>query len=962
VDRPALDASGLAADGGGTAARASRRGVPVGLFARDHPTGIRHQGRRSQAAAPLKTSLARPKDARALRTAVALATTRLAAQDASMHAEFARTREILKKVASKDKDKLQENFERTYRAKMGKLRDGLAGIASEPDDRRATKLAASLGGWLTAQDPKPKSQPLGTELPHRVVDYKAGPPVLGTSIAPAYAPNTPGAEPSPLPKTPTPEDTTQTIEVRFTPEIRSLAASLGNEPVKMYEYVRNTIDFEPYYGSRKGAAETLAEGSGNDMDTASLLIALYRVSGIPARYVQGVVDVPIDKAMNWVGVETPEAAAKLFSAGGVPSALITSGGKPKWLRIEHCWAEVFVPYEDYRGAGASTGRQWWVPQDPSLKGYLNRASMTAVRFVSATDRSLLGTALDAAMTTDTDSIVRFDIESVAGVLGAVASRTAEAMAADQTSQDMTSAIGCRRIDQVRLAVCASALPFPSTTITGEFAAVPDALQSRVLVSVLGASGQSGILDFDDAAASIGSRRLVLRFEPASPADAEILRASTSIEQLPAYLVAMRPVLQVDGAVVSRGSSAQQLGEREFLRIRGTGAARTLEGDTAITVGGCYAVAINMGRIAWKPLSSSLDAFRSQIASLQVASQRPGVSEVDVDALLGGFFHVAGLWYFSVLDAYDSNLARARNIAWYRLPSLAVAGTEFDPTTLFEVPVAVRLLGAFMDVTSDTSIATSAENDHAALTAFVVESGVASSLVEGLAFPVLTGGEAPGVCTVSAINEAFRQGIEVVQLQPSNAERVLPRLQIDAAAVDEMRSELASGRVVVTPVKNITFKGWTGCAYAVIDPHSGAGGYMISGGLHGTAFALSAVGGLLASALLLAVPNATLSGILGVVNVAAWVALAMAATSWLNTTSLSEERKTYWRSRYAMSCGAMGFLSFYCSTAGYYAAANGDMETAGACVVFPPLLQSVFLGLMLSEWPHQIEMEMGRVPE
>jgi hypothetical protein len=301
----------------------------------------------------LKTSLAKPKDARALRTAVALATTRLAAQDASMHAEFAKTREILRKVASKEKDKLQADFERTYDAKMGRLRNGLAGIAAEPDDRRAMALAASLGGWLTAQDPKPKSQPLGTELPHRVVDYKAGPPVLGTSIAPAYAPNTPGAEPSPLPKTPTPEDTTQTIEVQFTPEIRSLAASLGNDPVKMYEYVRNTIDFEPYYGSRKGAAETLAEGSGNDMDTASLLIALYRVSGIPARYVQGVVDVPIDKAMNWVGVEKAEAAAKLFSAAGVPSSLITSGGKPKWLRIEHCWVEVYVPYEDYRGVGAA---------------------------------------------------------------------------------------------------------------------------------------------------------------------------------------------------------------------------------------------------------------------------------------------------------------------------------------------------------------------------------------------------------------------------------------------------------------------------------------------------------------------------------------------------------------------------------------------------------------------------------
>ena len=39
----------------------------------------------------------------------------------------------------------------------------------------------------------------------------------------------------------------------------------------------------------------------NDFDTASLLIALLRTSGISARYVYGTVEIPIDKVMNWVG-------------------------------------------------------------------------------------------------------------------------------------------------------------------------------------------------------------------------------------------------------------------------------------------------------------------------------------------------------------------------------------------------------------------------------------------------------------------------------------------------------------------------------------------------------------------------------------------------------------------------------------------------------------------------------------
>ena len=53
--------------------------------------------------------------------------------------------------------------------------------------------------------------------------------------------------------------------------------------------MRNEIDIEFYYGAVKGAAETLRQRRGNDIDQASLLIALMRASGVPARYVRGVV-------------------------------------------------------------------------------------------------------------------------------------------------------------------------------------------------------------------------------------------------------------------------------------------------------------------------------------------------------------------------------------------------------------------------------------------------------------------------------------------------------------------------------------------------------------------------------------------------------------------------------------------------------------------------------------------------
>ncbi|WP_243688176.1 transglutaminase domain-containing protein [Geotalea toluenoxydans] len=82
----------------------------------------------------------------------------------------------------------------------------------------------------------------------------------------------------------TPDDLAETIEVQLTPEIRAKALELGNNPVKIYEWVRNNFKFEAYYGSLKGTQQTFLEKSGNDYDQASLLIALLRAANIPAKY------------------------------------------------------------------------------------------------------------------------------------------------------------------------------------------------------------------------------------------------------------------------------------------------------------------------------------------------------------------------------------------------------------------------------------------------------------------------------------------------------------------------------------------------------------------------------------------------------------------------------------------------------------------------------------------------------
>jgi len=80
-------------------------------------------------------------------------------------------------------------------------------------------------------------------------------------------------------------------------EVVALAEALGNgqaasgengssKAVRIFNWVRSNIEYEHYYGLRKGAALTQLEGSANDMDTCALLRDLLVAAGYPASNVQ----------------------------------------------------------------------------------------------------------------------------------------------------------------------------------------------------------------------------------------------------------------------------------------------------------------------------------------------------------------------------------------------------------------------------------------------------------------------------------------------------------------------------------------------------------------------------------------------------------------------------------------------------------------------------------------------------
>ena len=155
--------------------------------------------------------------------------------------------------------------------------------------------------------------------------------------------------------------------------IVSQAQILSNNPEEIFEFVRDQVEYESYNGSLRGARGTLWSMAGNSMDQSSLLVALLRSNGIPARYAHGTLP----------NSEAKELIASMFV---FPDNVI--GSVPEG-------AETADPVNDTNLLAEVTNHTWvefysgdeWVSLDPSFERANRGNSFTTVydRFAETPD-------------------------------------------------------------------------------------------------------------------------------------------------------------------------------------------------------------------------------------------------------------------------------------------------------------------------------------------------------------------------------------------------------------------------------------------------------------------------------------------------------------------------------------------------------------------------------------------------
>jgi transglutaminase-like putative cysteine protease len=615
---------------------------------------------------------------------------------------------------------------------------------------------------------------------------------------------------------PTAADLAETVDVQLTPEIRAKALELGNNPVRIYEWVRNNIEFVPTWGSIQGAQMTMLTKQGNAFDSASLLIALLRASGIHARYVMGTVELPIDKVMNWAGGFTdPNAALNFIASGGVPVTGIRSGGSVISARMEHVWVKAWIDMIPSLGAHHKEG-DTWVPLDPSFKKY---TYTDGVDFQAAVpfDGQGFANQLNATSTINEQegSVTNVNSALVQTTLSDYNTKLESYVSQNLPNATASDILGKKEIIRKDQPILPASLPYKVIVAGTETTEVPTVLRHQIDIRLIDSDSLGTVFSYSASQPQLAGKRVTISYEPATPADKAIIDsyAAQYASSIPAYLIQLKPVLRIENDIIATGPTVG-MGAAQSLTISISSPRDTNVVTHNLVAGDYTAIGLNPSKI-------SLDALQNRI------------DKNDYSEPIGEMLHQTALSYWAEVDAFNDVIAKTLKVRNLRHTSELTATAKVSVSSLFGVPTAATYKSRNIDVKLDNQSVLGKIIDTVKESAYMQQSGANSSFLEGAIFDQLFGKNiGDSISAVSALKRANDQGIPIYKINSSNITVLLPKLQV----ADEIKTEVANavnaGLTVQIPKTNVMQLGWSGVGYIISNPVDGTGAYRISGGLNG----------------------------------------------------------------------------------------------------------------------------------
>ncbi len=632
--------------------------------------------------------------------------------------------------------------------------------------------------------------------PEALAGYRAALPLsLANSSWTSLAELARSAIASQLPA-PVAADSAETVDAPFAPEVQAQADALENDPARMYTWVRNHVDFELYHGSAKGAVGALFERRANDFDQASLLIAMLRASGFPARYVYGTVEIPAGPLLELTGTTTASMAANVLLSTGTPASVVQYADGRQTLELEHVWVTAYLPYGDYRGAGRLRGEPIWVELDPSFKGHEIDEGVNLAGAVSF-DFSAWLASNDARLPVDSwrDALRGHVLSS--GLL----------------CPTIADAQYTRSIVPVAAGKLSDTLPYAVVARLDNYAEVPGAKRHSVTLTIPDAFYGADVTTTLPLARAYG-KKLALRWEGSTAAE------QTSIDTQGVFGVAsslrVRPSFWLDderlaaGGVWNRGEDFRL---DVALSYPGFGAQTATHQFNA---GAYHVVQVSPGRPSASLLARA-DALRGRL-------EAEGAPAWRIDE--AGLWRV-GLSYHQQVWQTAQDVYGVNRMGFFADPLEALVTRVATPTGSFGFTTGIKDGGWNLDAAKNTVTPYGRDGGEAGKEAAVRLWGWTTSALEHRVWEAYGG--ADGISAVRALQIAKASGQPIYTVRSAfEWQAVRSALTLSSFVKSQIQQYVAAGYEATFHRDPVVVNGWSGAGYVLFHPETLEGRYLIDG--------------------------------------------------------------------------------------------------------------------------------------
>jgi len=650
-----------------------------------------------------------------------------------------------------------------------------------------------------------------------------------------------------------PEYLEQSDEVNITQAIQDKAAELDYDAVQIYNFVRNNIEFVPTWGAVQSAELTLGAKRGNAMDISSLLIALLRASKIPARYVHGTLELPVEEVKNWFGGWDNAYNAMTFAySNGLPNAGITEAGTLSAVQMEHIWVEVATDYFPSRGA-KNLNADSWIPLDASYKQYEFEEGMDALSASGVDLNTTLQSFINSADVNESAGYVQGMDSSIMEDMLAQAQTNLEAnitTALTENNASLLEITGGKQIIEETSDTLPSTLCGKLITIGARYAKLPSSLQQKVSYYLEPLTQDAAIDEMLHGKkqitlpyARVNNQKVTLSYAPASQADQDALEALlpegnvTDVSQLPSNLpsyIHVKPQLKLNGKLILEGNE-MALGEKLNIdqAVYGVNVQSSVYKKHKSTAGDYLALGTVSQSIS-PTILKKLQNRMTEVKTILESNNQAQIATLDREDVMGNMHYATMLGYYAQLLGQTRMLQQTSKVHEVII-GFGTFGSEVGISSRFGLSTGIKAGGIGLDIPM-TKVVIADNNNKQAFLNYRQQAGMIASSLEHQTpeqmYNTDPANPVQGISTMKAFALANQQGQKIYTITQANINEVLPKIQASSLTKGDISSSVYAGKTVTVHEREVSVPGWTGTGYMVTDPVNGDGAYLISGGGNG----------------------------------------------------------------------------------------------------------------------------------